>query len=75
VFNTTHPDALAKLKAAHPDLSEVEIGICVLSFYPFLMKEIGNILDLRENTVSKYRTNIKKKTQTETIEGLWERFI
>jgi DNA-binding CsgD family transcriptional regulator len=75
VFNATHPDALAKLKAAHPDLSEVEIGICVLSLYPFRMKEIADILNLRENTVSKYRTNIKKKTQTDTIERLWEPFI
>jgi DNA-binding CsgD family transcriptional regulator len=39
------------------------------------MKEIADILELRENTVSKYRSNIKKKTQTETIEGLWEPFF
>ena len=75
VFETTHPDALVKLKAAYPDLSKTELDICVLSFYPFLMKEIGDILGLRENTVSKYRTNIKKKTQAETFEGLWERFL
>ena len=75
VFETTHPKALAKLKAAYPELSKTELDICVLSFYPFLMKEIGDILDLRENTVSKYRTKIKKKTQAETFEGLWKPFV
>ena len=75
VFNTAYPDALAKLKAAHPDLNETELDISVLSFFPFRMKEIADILDLRENTVSKYRTAIKKKTQTEVFEALWEPFL
>ena len=75
VFNTAYPDALSQLKAAHPDLNDTELDVCVLSYFPFRMKEIADILDLRENTVSKYRTAIKKKTQTETFEGLWESFI
>lgn len=75
VFNATYPDALTKLKAAHPDLNEAELDICVLSLFPFRTKEIADILDLRENTVSKYRTAIKKKTKIETIEGLWEAFL
>ena len=75
VFNEAYPDALMKLKAAHPDLNDTELDICVLSMFPFRTKEIADILDLRENTVSKYRTAIKKKTQTETFEGLWESFI
>ena len=75
VFNSAYPDALAKLKSANPDLNDTELDICVLSYFPFRMKEIADILDLRENTVSKYRTAIKKKTQTETFERLWERFI
>jgi DNA-binding CsgD family transcriptional regulator len=75
VFNEAYPDALMKLKAAHPDLSDTELDICVLSMFPFRTKEIADILDLRENTVSKYRTAIKKKTQTETFEGLWAPFV
>ena len=75
VFNTAYPDALTKLKAQYPDLNETELGICVLSYFPFRTKEIADILDLRENTVSKYRTSIKKKTQTETFEGLWSLFV
>ncbi len=75
VFNTAYPDALAKLKAAHPDLNETELDISVLSFFPFRMKEIADILDLRENTVSKYRTAIKLKTQADSFEALWEPFL
>ena len=75
VFNTTYPEALTKLKAAHPDLNETELDICVLSMFPFRTKEIADILDLRENTVSKYRTAIKRKTQTDSFEALWKRFL
>ena len=75
VFNEAYPDALTKLKAAHPDLNETELDICVLSMFPFRTKEIADILDLRENTVSKYRTTIKKKTQADSFEALWKRFL
>ena len=75
VFNTAYPNALSRLKTAYPDLNDTELDICVLSYFPFRVKEIADILDLRENTVSKYRTSIKKKTQTETFEGLWEPFV
>ena len=75
VFNEAYPDALTKLKAAHPDLNETELDICVLSMFPFRTKEIADILDLRENTVSKYRTAIKRKTQTDSFEALWKRFL
>ena len=75
VFNEAYPDALTKLKAAHPDLNETELDICVLSMFPFRTKEIADILDLRENTVSKYRTAIKKKTQADSFEALWKRFL
>ena len=75
VFVAAYPDALAKLKAAYPDLNQTEFDVCVLSMFPFRTKEIADILDLRENTVSKYRTAIKKKTQTDSFEALWERFL
>ena len=53
VFNEAYPDALMKLKAAHPDLNDT----------------------VRENTVSKYRTAIKRKTQADSLEVLWRRFV
>lgn len=75
VFTEAHPDALAKMKAAYPDLNETEINICVLSFFGFRVKEMADILDFRENTVAKYRLNIRKKTQTEEVESLMEPFL
>ncbi len=75
VFDEAYPDALTRLKAAHPNLNETELDVCELSYFPFRTKEIADILDLRENTVSKYRSNIKKKTQTDSFEVLWNRFI
>lgn len=61
-FNAVYPDTLGKLKAAHPELTETELSICLLSFFSFRVKEIAYILDLKENTVSKNRLSIKKKT-------------
>ena len=75
VVGEAYPEALTKLKAAHPDLNETELDVCMLSMFPFRTKEIADILDLRENTVSKYRTAIKKKTQSDSFEALWARFI
>ena len=75
VFNGAYPEALAKLKATYPDLNETELDICVLSFFDFRVKEMADILDLRENTVAKYRSNIKKKTKTEAIEDLLARLL
>ena len=75
VFVAAYPDALAKLKAAYPDLNQTEFDVCVLSMFPFRTKEIADILDLRENTVSKYRTAIKRKTQADSLEVLWRRFV
>lgn len=75
VFTEAYPEALLKLKAAYPDLNETEINICVFSFFGFRVKEMADILDFRENTVAKYRLNIRKKTQTEEVESLMEPFL
>ncbi len=75
LFNEAYPDALPRLKAAHPDLNDTELDLCVLSFFGFRLKEMADILDLRENTVAKYRSHIKKKTQTKSVKGLFEPFL
>ena len=75
VFDEACPDALAKLKAAHPDLNATELDVSVLSMFSFRTKEVADLLGLRENTVSKYRSGIKKKTQSESFEALWKRFL
>ena len=70
-FNAAYPEALAKLSAAHPELSDTELDICVLSFFSFRLKETSEIMHLRENTVAKYRTAIKKKTGEENLEKIF----
>ena len=70
-FNAAYPEALAKLSAAHPELSDTELDICVLSFFSFRLKETSEIMHLRENTVAKYRTSIKKKVKTDDLETIF----
>ena len=70
-FNAAYPEALAKLSAAHPELSNTELDICVLSFFSFRLKETSEIMHLRENTVAKYRTAIKKKVKTDDLEKIF----
>ena len=70
-FNAAYPEALAKLSAAHPELSDTELDICILSFFSFRLKETSEIMHLRENTVAKYRTAIKKKTGEENLEKIF----
>lgn len=74
-FNEVYPEAVVKLKAIYPDLTDTELDICVLSCFNFRLKEIANILDLRENTVAKYRSSIKKKTGIESVENLMCKII
>ena len=74
-FNEAHPDAVAKLKASYPDLTDTELDICVLSHFAFRVKEMADILDLRENTVSKYRSSIKKKAQIRDVESLMNQVL
>ena len=74
-FNETHPDAVAKLKTFYPDLTDTEVDISVLSYFAFRLKEIADILELRENTVAKYRSSIKKKAQIDSVEDLMERVL
>ncbi len=74
-FNETHPDAVAKLKTFYPDLTDTEVDISVLSYFAFRLKEIADILELRENTVAKYRSSIKKKAQIDSVENLMERVL
>lgn len=71
-FNAAYPEALAKLSAAHPELSDTELDICVLSFFSFRLKETSEIMHLRENTVAKYRTAIKKKVKTDDLETIFQ---
>ena len=74
-FNAVYPNALSNFSAAYPKLTETERAICLLSCFSFRVKEIAYILDLRENTVSKARLAIKKKTGVEDLAELVKSFI
>ena len=62
-FEAAYPQALEKLAAAYPDLSETERQIAVLNFLHFRAKEEADLLGLSDNTVNKYRSNLRKKTE------------
>jgi DNA-binding CsgD family transcriptional regulator/tetratricopeptide (TPR) repeat protein len=70
LFNAAYPEALDKLKAAYPELNDTELAVMVLAFFSFIVKETASIMDLRENTVSKYRSSIRKKTGADDFESL-----
>ena len=62
LFDTAYPEAMGKLKESYPHLNDTEITVAVLAFLSFIVKETADIMDLRENTVAKYRTSVRKKT-------------
>ena len=66
-FTTAYPQGIEKLQANHPDLTETECHIVVLSFLGFRIKEEAEILNLSTNTVAKYRTNIRKKVGSDPV--------
>ncbi len=74
-FNAVYPNALSHFEASHPELTDTERAICLLSFFSFRVKEIAYILDLRENTVSKARIVIKKKTGNNDLAEIIKPFI
>lgn len=74
-FNTFYPDALEKFKDTYPYLTESQQAICMLSFLSFRTKEISLILNLRENTISKYRNYITKSTGAKSLDDIIRPFI
>ena len=62
-FEAAYPQALEKLAAAYPELNETERQIAVLNFMHFRAKEEADLLGLSDNTVNKYRSNLRKKTE------------
>ena len=60
-FNTHYPETMERLSAEYPELNKTEQQIIILSFLGFRAKEEAGLMRLSENTVMKYRSNIKKK--------------
>ncbi len=66
-FESAYPSATVKLEQACPNLNKTELRIVILSFLGFRAKEVADLLGLKENTVTQYRSNLKKKAD---IDGL-----
>ena len=69
-FHAAYPDILPKLEQTYPDLTEGERNVALLSFLGFRIKEEAVLLHLSENTVMKYRSNLKKKVGFDPILAL-----
>ena len=69
-FNATYPQACHNIREAYPTLSEQEIELCVLGFFGFRAKEVALLMELSENTINHYRTNIRKKTGVGDLKDL-----
>jgi hypothetical protein len=69
-FNKTYPDVYEKLKSTHPDLTEQERDLLVLNFLKFRIKEEAEILELSQNTVMKYRSDLIKKVGKSPVSDL-----
>ena len=66
-FESAYPSATVRLEQACPNLNETERRIVIFSFLGFRAKEVADLLGLKENTVTQYRSNLKKKAD---IDGL-----
>lgn len=69
-FNATYPKAYEWLKATYPDLSEQEYDLLILNFLEFRIKEEAEILELSQNTVMKYRSNLLKKVGKDPVSAV-----
>ena len=72
-FEAAYPLALERLAAAYPELSEMERQIAVLNFLHFRVKEEADLLGLSENTVNKYRSNLRKKTENASFSSCFDK--
>ncbi|MBQ7533420.1 MAG: hypothetical protein IJT45_06995 [Bacteroidales bacterium] len=61
VFDSYYPKVSDELTNKFTNLSKTEHDLVILSFIGFRIKEEAEILGISENTVGKYRSNIRKK--------------
>ena len=69
-FDSAYPQAVDNLKKDHPDLSETERQLALLNLLRFRSKEEADLLGLSENTVRKYRSNLRKKLDSDAFSTL-----
>ena len=66
-FKLVYLDILNNISKDYPNLTETEKNILILTLLNFRIKEEAVILNLSENTVMKYRSNLKKKVDFDQI--------
>lgn len=66
-FGDAYPSAAENIRRVCPNLNDTERRIVILSFLGFRAKEVTDLLGLKENTVTQYRSNIKKKADTDIV--------
>ena len=71
-FESVYPQGIENIKSAYPDLNKTELHLVVLSFLQFRIKEEADLLGLSENTVMRYRSNLKNKTHINLISTLMD---
>lgn len=64
-FNDIYPDFLIKLKETYPILTDTEIKVSILITAGLKSSEIGNLLNVAETSIGKYRNRIRKKLNLE----------
>lgn len=69
-FNAVYPHAYERLKSTYPDLSDQEYDLLILNFLEFRIKEEAEILELSQNTVMKYRSNLLKKVGKDPVSAV-----
>jgi len=69
-FHAVYPNVYERLKSTYPDLSDQEYDLLILNFLEFRIKEEAEILELSQNTVMKYRSNLLKKVGKDPVTGL-----
>ena len=53
--------AISHLKEIHPEMSETELSICILTLMKIKTKQVASLLDLQPSTITSYKRDIKKK--------------
>ena len=60
-FDEIYPNFVQRLEQANPEMTKVQLQICVLSIMGVKTKQIGDLLGFETTTVSTYKQKIKKQ--------------
>ena len=65
----SYPNLSDNIRLKFPEFNENEFRVCILSFMPFSVQDVADILDISTNTVGKIRSNIRKKIKMKKTRG------